>query len=156
MKYSAYKLNKQGDIIQPWHTPFPLWNQSVVPRPVLTVVSWPTYGFPRRQVGWSGIPTSWKTFQSLLWTTVKGFSMFNEAEVDVFLEFSCISYDPTDVGNLISGSSPFLNPAWTSGSSRFMYCWSLAWRILSIIFQACEMPDWMTHKVNQDCWEKYQ
>ena len=29
--YSAYKLNKQGDSIQPWHTPFPIWNQSVVP-----------------------------------------------------------------------------------------------------------------------------
>ena len=28
---SAYKLNKQGDNIQPWHAPFPIWNQSVVP-----------------------------------------------------------------------------------------------------------------------------
>ena len=35
--YSAYKLNKQGDNIQPWRTPFPIWNQSVVPCPVLTV-----------------------------------------------------------------------------------------------------------------------
>ena len=34
---------------------------------------------------------------------------------------------------------PFLNPAWTSGSSQFMYCWSLAWRILSIILLAYEM-----------------
>ena len=34
---------------------------------------------------------------------------------------------------------PFLNPAWTSGSSRFMYCWSLAWRILSINLLACEV-----------------
>ena len=39
--YSAYKLNKQGDNIQPWHTPFPIWNQSVVPCPILTVASWP-------------------------------------------------------------------------------------------------------------------
>ena len=37
--------------------------------------------------------------------TVKGFSIVNEAELDVFLEFSCFFYDPTDVGNLISGSS---------------------------------------------------
>ena len=29
MMYSAFKLNKQGDNIQPWHTPFPIWNQSV-------------------------------------------------------------------------------------------------------------------------------
>ena len=34
--YSAYKLNKQGDSIQPWCTPFPIWNQSV-PRPVLQI-----------------------------------------------------------------------------------------------------------------------
>ena len=36
MMYSAYKWNKQGDNIQPWHTPFPIWNQSVVSCPVLT------------------------------------------------------------------------------------------------------------------------
>ena len=35
--------------------------------------------------------------------TVKGFSVVNEAEVDVFLELSCFLHDPTDVGNLISG-----------------------------------------------------
>ena len=34
---------------------------------------------------------------------------------------------------------PFLKSAWTSGSSQFTYCWSLAWRILSITFLACEM-----------------
>ena len=39
--------------------------------------------------------------------TVKGFSVVNEAEVDVFLEFSCFFYEPTDIGNLISGSSAF-------------------------------------------------
>ena len=50
MIYSAYKLNKQGDNIQPWRTPFPIWNQSVVPCPVLTVASWPAYRFLKRQV----------------------------------------------------------------------------------------------------------
>ena len=39
--------------------------------------------------------------------TVKGFSVVNGAEVDVFLEFSCFFYAPTDVENLISGSSAF-------------------------------------------------
>ena len=39
--------------------------------------------------------------------TVKGFSIVNEAEVDVFLELSCFFDDPVDVGNLISGSSAF-------------------------------------------------
>ena len=37
--------------------------------------------------------------------TVKGINVVNEAEVDVFLEFPCFFYDPTNVGNLISGSS---------------------------------------------------
>ena len=63
--------------------------------------------------------------------TVKGFSVVNEAEVDVFLEFSCFFYDPTDVGNLSLVPLPFLNPAWASGSSWFKYSWRLAWRILS-------------------------
>ena len=58
MMYSAYKLSKQGDNIQPWRTPFPIWNQSVVPCPVLTAASWPTYRFLRRQIRWSGIPIS--------------------------------------------------------------------------------------------------
>ena len=37
--------------------------------------------------------------------TIKDFGIVNEAEVDVFLELSCFFNDPTDVGNLISGSS---------------------------------------------------
>ena len=71
--------------------------------------------------------------------TVKGFGIVNKAEIDVFLKLSCFFDDPADVGNLISGSSPFLKPAWISGSSQFMYCWSLACRILSITLLACEM-----------------
>ena len=39
--------------------------------------------------------------------TVKGFGIVNKAEVDVFLEFSCLFNDPMDIGNLISGSSAF-------------------------------------------------
>ena len=39
--------------------------------------------------------------------TVKGFGIVNKAEIDVFLELSCFSHDPADVGNLISGSSAF-------------------------------------------------
>ena len=41
---------------------------------------------------------------------------------------------------------PFLKPAWTSGSSRFTYCWSLSWRILSITLLVCDMSAivWIT------------
>ena len=63
MIYSVYTLNKQGDNIQPWLTCFSIWNQSVVPCPVLTVASWPAYRFLRRKVRWSGIPISLRIFQ---------------------------------------------------------------------------------------------
>ena len=44
--------------------------------------------------------------------TVRGFGVVNKAEVDVFLELSCFFDDPTDVGNLISGSSAFSKSSW--------------------------------------------
>ena len=71
--------------------------------------------------------------------TIKGFSIVNEAEIDVFLEFPCFLYDPMDVGNLSLYPLPFLNPACPSGSSWFMGCYSPAWRILSISLLACEI-----------------
>ena len=79
---------------QPWRTPSPIWNQSVVPCPVWTVASWPAYSFLKRQVRWSGIPISWRIFQFVVICSV-------------FLKFFCFSYDPKDVKNLISGSSAF-------------------------------------------------
>ena len=65
--YSTYKLNKQGDNIQPSCTPFLVWNQSVVPCPVLTIASRPAYRFLKRQFRWSGIPISFRILHSLLW-----------------------------------------------------------------------------------------
>ena len=59
----------------------------------------------RRQVRWSGIPTSWRIFQFVVIHTVKGFGIVNKAEVDVFLELSCFFDDPVNGGNLISRSS---------------------------------------------------
>ena len=69
MMYFACKLNKQGDDIQPWRTLLPIWNQSVVPCPVLTVASWTAYRLLKGQVKWSGIPISFRIFHSLLWST---------------------------------------------------------------------------------------
>ena len=57
----------------------------------------------------------------------------------IFLEFSCCFCDPTDGVIWYLAPLPFLNRGWTFGSSRFTYCWSLAWRILSITLLACEM-----------------
>ena len=55
----------------------------------------------------SSIPLFKNFAQFFVIYTVKGIGIVNKAEVDVFLEFSCFFDDPTDVGNLISGSSAF-------------------------------------------------
>ena len=45
--------------------------------------------------------------QFVVTQTVKGFDVVNKADIDVFLEFCCFFYDPTAIGNLMSGSSAF-------------------------------------------------
>ena len=55
----------------------------------------------------SGIPISLRILQFVVIHIVKDFSVVNEAEIDMFLEFLCFLYDPMDVSNLISGSSAF-------------------------------------------------
>ena len=132
--YSAYKLNKQGDNIQPWRTPFPIWNQSVVPCPVLTVASWPAYRFLKSQVRWSGIPISFRIFHCLWWSTQSKASIIFHYLLEFAqsicswsrsrcffwnsLTFSMIQY----VGNLIPGSSAFSQPS--------LYIWRLSLYIL--------------------------
>ena len=54
--------------------------------------------------------------------TVKGFSIISETEIDVLLEFPCFFYDPTNIGNLISGSSDF--------SKSSLYIWKFFLHIL--------------------------
>ena len=77
--------------------------------------------------------------QSTVIHTVKGFSVVNEAEVDVFLEFSCFFYDPVDIGNLISGSSAFSKTSLNIWKFMVHVLLNLAWRILSITLLVCEM-----------------
>ena len=129
-----------GDAIQPSHpllSPFPIWNQSVVPRPVLTVASDLHTGFSRGRSGGLVFP-SLLEFSSLLWSTVKGFGIVNKAEIGVFLELSCFFSDPADVGNLISGSSAFSKTSlniWKftvhillkPGLENFKHCFTSVW-----------------------------
>ena len=98
MMSSAWKLNKQGDNIQSWCTPFPILNQFIVPCSVLNVASCPAYRFLRRQEKWSDVPISLIIFQFAVIHTVKDFSVVNEAEVDFFLEFPCFFCDPAMLG----------------------------------------------------------
>ena len=77
-----------------------------------------------------------KNFPRVVIHIVKGFSIVNE---DIFfwniLAFSVIQ-QMLAIWSLIPLF--FLNPAWTSRSSQFTYCWSLAWRILRLTLLACE------------------
>ena len=122
MMYSAYKLNKQGDNIQPctllsqfgtdllFHVRFNCC--------FLTCIQVPQEA---GKVVW--YPHLFQNFpQFVVIHTVKGFRVQNEAEVDVFLEFSCFSYDPADVVNLISGSTAF--------SKSSLYIWKFLVHIL--------------------------
>ena len=107
--YSAYNLNKQGDNIQPLCTPFPILNQSVVPSPVLFFF----FSLICIEISQEAGKVVWYSYlfknfpQFVVICTVKGFTVVNEAEVDVFLEFPCFFYDPSNVGNFISGSPAF-------------------------------------------------
>ena len=74
--------------------------------------------------------------------TVKDFSAGNKTEVDVFLEFTCSFYDPTDVGNLNSGSSAFSKSSLNSCCEFLVHVLlnpGLNPGILSITLIACEM-----------------
>ena len=71
--------------------------------------------------------------------TVKGLGIVNKAEIDVFLELSCFSMIQQMLAIWSLVPLPFIKSAWTSGSSQFTYCWSRAWKILSIILLAFEM-----------------
>ena len=106
---------------KPWHTPLPILNQSVVPCPVLTCfLICIQVSQKAGKVVWYSI--SLRIFHSLWIHRVKGFSIVDEAEVDVFLEFPCFLHDPTDVSNLISGSS--------ASSKWSLYIWNFTVNIL--------------------------
>ena len=108
MTHSAYKLNKQGDNTQPWCMPFPIRKQVCCSMSssnccFLTCIQ---ISQEAGQVVWySHLLKNFPQFVVI--HTVKGFGIVNKAEVAAFLELTCFLDDPTDVGNLISGSSAF-------------------------------------------------
>ena len=140
MMNSAYKLNKQRDNIQPWLNSFPnfelvcclMYDSNCCFLTCIQVLQ-----EAGKAVWYSHL---FKNFpQFVVIHTVKGFSILNEAELDIVLEFSCFPYDPPDVGNLISVSSAF--------SKSSFYIWKFLvhillkpnWRILNLVLLACEM-----------------
>ena len=77
--------------------------------------------------------------QFVVMYTVKGFGVVNKAEVDVLLELSCFFDDPTDVGNLISGSSAFSKSSLNIWNFTVHVLLNSVWRILSITLPVCEI-----------------
>ena len=143
MRYPAYKLNKQGDSIHPWHTPFPILNQFIVPMSSSRCCFLTCIQVSQEVHNVACYFHLFKNFpQFVVIHIVKGFRVVNEAGVDVFLEFSCFFYDAADVGNFcqhISGSSVF--------SKSSLYIWKFSVHILlkpslkdfSITLLACEI-----------------
>ena len=72
--------------------------------------------------------------QFVVTNTVKGFGVIIKAEVDVFLELSCFFDNPTDVGNLISGSSAFPKSILNIWKVMVHILLKPGWRILSITY----------------------
>ena len=107
MIYSAYELNKQGDNIHPWPTPFPIWKVccSMYSSNFCFLTCKQISQEAGQMILYSHVFRNFPQFVVIY--TVKGFSIVNEAEVDVFLELACFFDDPADVGNLIFGSSAF-------------------------------------------------
>ena len=119
--YSAYKLNKQGDNIQPWHTPFPIWNQSVVPCPVLTDASNLHTDFSRGRSGGLVVP-SLDEFSTVFCDLHSQRLWHNQWSRSRCFSGTLLLFRwSNDVGNLISGSSGFSKSS--LNISKLTYCW---------------------------------
>ena len=148
MMYSAYKLKKQGDNIQPWHTPFPICNQFVIPCLVSNCCFLTCIQISQETGRWSSIPISLRIFHNLFWSTQSvwfavdytGFSIVSGAEVDAFLEFPCFLHDLTNAVNLISGSSAFSKPSlciWMKPCFSLIHIWFAAAAAAAKLLQLC-------------------
>ena len=129
MMYSAYKLNKQGDNIQPWCTPFPTWNQSVGSMSSFNYCFLTCIHISQeagQMVWYSHLLKNFPQFVVI--HTVKGFGVVSKAEVGVFLELSCFFDDPMDVGSLVP--LPFISLVvenlycWSSGCFHIYFLWN--------------------------------
>ena len=112
--YSAYKLNTQGDFpnLEPFHFPMPVSTYCF-----LTCI----------QISQDAGKVVWyshffKKFSVCCDPHSQVFGIVKKADVGFFLELSCFFYDPTDVGNWISGSSAF--------SKFHLYIWKLSVHLL--------------------------
>ena len=96
----------------------------------------------KRQVRWSDIPTSWRIVHSLLWSAPsKALAQLMKKSFFFLGNSFAFSIIQWMLAILPMVPRAFVNPACTSGSSQFTYCWSLAWRILSITLLVFDIWD---------------
>ena len=113
MRYSVFKLNKQGDNIQLWCIPFLIWIWSLLEPVCRSMSSSNCCFFTCIQISQEAGQVVWYSHlfqnfpQFVVIHTVKSFGVVNKAEADVFLRLSCSFDDSADVGNLIFGSLAF-------------------------------------------------
>ena len=125
MIYFACKLNKQGDNIQPWRTPFPVQrvccSMTVSNCCIFTGIQ---VSQEAGKVVWYSI--SWSIFHSLLWSR-QSKALAQSMKQMFFCNYFafCMIQWMLAIWSLVS--LPFLIPACTSGSSQLTYCWSLVW-----------------------------
>ena len=143
--YQTYNLSNEATYMKNGSTLFPVWNQSVVPCPILLLLPDLHADIIRGRSDGLLFPSLYEFSTVFVIYTFKGFIVVSEAEVDISLEFSCFFYDPVDVSNLISGFFAFSKPRCTNESSQFTYCRILAWRILNITSLTCEMCTTVIH-----------
>ena len=147
MIYSVYKLNKQGDNIYPWNTPFLIWNHCFMSSSNCCFLICMQISQEAGKVVWYS--HFFKNFpQFVVIHTAKGFGIVDKAEMMFSwnsLAFSMIQW-MLAIWSLVP--LPLLKPAWTSRSSRFTYCSSPSWRILSTTLLVCKMTwpaSWETY-----------
>ena len=113
MMYFANKLNKEGGNTYPCHTAVPILNQAVVPCSVLTIASWPTYRFLRRQIRWS-CTSIFRNFPKFTAINPKALHSQWSRSRCFFLELPCFLHDPMILNIWSLAALPFLNPTCTS------------------------------------------
>ena len=115
--------------IQPWHTLFPTGRESVHCSLSNSNCCFLTYTQVSQEAG--KVVWYFNLFcnfpQCVVIYTVKGFSVVNNAEVNVFFFWNYLAFPMIHwmlaIRSLVP--LPFLNPAWTSGNTWFTYCWNL-------------------------------
>ena len=131
-----YKLNRQGDSVQPWRTPFPTLNLSHCSMSISNCCFLTSIQVSQETGKVFFSSHLFKNFSQFVVINSQWLSCIQWSRSRFFSGIFLLLYDPENVaiGSLVP--LLFVNPACSSVSVQYIHCWSLAWRILSIILLA--------------------